>query len=105
MLQSSVDATAVRALTLVEKAQAWGIDHIPNLIRILGLLIGAWIATRILRKVIRRLEQFADDGDPAVVSEREKRAQTLGRILRLTSFILVWGVAVMAILGELGVDL
>lgn len=104
-MQSTVDATAVKALTLMERAQSWGIDHLPNLIRIVGLLVGAWIVTRILRRVIRRLEQFADDGDPTVTSEREKRAQTLGRILRQTSYIVVWGIAAMAVLGELGVDL
>lgn len=104
-MQGSVAATTTQALSIVEKAQAWGIDHIPNLVRIAGLLIAAWILSRVALKLIRRLETFADDGDPTIVSEREKRAQTLGRILRQTSFLLIWGVALMAVLGELGVDL
>jgi small conductance mechanosensitive channel len=104
-LQGSVAATTTQALSVVERAQAWGIDHVPNVIRIGGLLLAAWILSRVARKLIRRLETFADDGDPAIVSEREKRAQTLGKILRQTSFVLIWGVALMAVLGELGVDL
>lgn len=104
-MQGSVAATTTQALSIVEKAQAWGISHIPNLVRIAGLLIAAWILSRVALKLIRRLENFADDGDPTIVSEREKRAQTLGRILRQTSFLLIWGVALMAVLGELGVDL
>jgi small conductance mechanosensitive channel len=70
-----------------------------------GLLVGAWILTRVAARIIRRLEEFADDGDPSVTSEREKRAQTLGRILRQTSYVVIWGIAAMAVLGELGVDL
>ncbi len=104
-MQGSVAANTTQALSVFDKAQAWGIDHVPNLVRIAGLLLAAWILSRVARRLIRRLETFADDGDPAIVSEREKRAQTLGKILRQASFVLIWGVALMAVLGELGVDL
>ncbi len=90
---------------IVQQAQAWIVTHIPNLIRIAGLLVGAFVVVRVLRKLIRRIEVIADDGDPTVTSELEKRAKTLGKILRQTVTVLVWGVAGMAILAELGVDL
>lgn len=104
-MQSTVAATTTEALTLLQRGQEWGLAHIPNLIRIVGLLLAAWILSRVVRRIIRRFESFADDGDPTIVSEREKRAQTLGKVLRQTSLVLIWGVAAMAILGELGVDL
>lgn len=90
---------------IVQQVQDWIVTHIPNLIRIGGLLVGAWVLVRVLRKLIRRIEVIADDGDPTVTSELEKRAMTLSRILRQTVLVLVWGVAGMAILAELGVDL
>lgn len=90
---------------IVQQVQDWIVTQVPNLIRIGGLLVGAWILVRALRKLIRRIEVIADDGDPTVTSELEKRAMTLSRILRQTVMVLVWGVAGMAILAELGVDL
>jgi predicted dipeptidase len=61
--------------------------------------------SRGLRSLIKRIERIADDGDPDTVTELEKRAQTISRILRQASFILVWSVTIMLVLAELGVDL
>jgi len=89
---------------MLDKLTTWAVAHVPNAIRIVLILLLAWLVLRGLRALIQRLERTADD-DPTRVSEREKRAQTLSRILRQASFVLVWSVTLMLVLGEVGVDL
>jgi len=90
---------------MLETLRTWAAANAPNVVRVVLILLLAWFVHHVLRTLIRRLERIAVDDDPSNVSEREKRAQTLSRILRQASFVLVWSVAVMLVLGELGVDL
>ena len=90
---------------MFEFVRSWIATHAPNALRVALILVLAWIIARILRSVIRRIERIADDGDPATTTELEKRAQTVSRILRQASAVLVWSVTIMLVLGELGVDL
>jgi small conductance mechanosensitive channel len=90
---------------MLEKLTTWATAHAPNAIRVVLILILGWLVLRGLRALIARLEHMAADDDPTRVSEREKRAQTVGRILRQASFVLVLSVTLMLVLGELGVDL
>jgi len=90
---------------MLERLTLWAEAHTPNAIRIGLILVLAWLVGRALRSLIKRLERIADDGDPDTVTELEKRAQTISRILRQVSFILVWSVTIMLVLDELGVDL
>jgi len=83
----------------------WAEAHVPNAIRIVLILALAWVLSRILRSVIRRIEKLTDDGDPATRSELEKRAHTVGRILRQASSVLVWSVTTMLVLEEFGMDM
>jgi small conductance mechanosensitive channel len=90
---------------MIDHLRLWAATHTPNALRITLILLLAWIVGRVLRTVIHRIEQLADDGDPDHTSELEKRAQTISRILRQASAVLVWSVTIMLVLGELGVDL
>lgn len=90
---------------MLEKLQAWAGAHVQNAIRIALILVLAWLVFRALRSLIARLETIADDGDPDTVTELEKRAQTISRVLRQASIVLVWSVTTMLVLGELGMDL
>lgn len=90
---------------LLQRLGEWVIAHLPNVIRACLVLVAAWVVIKALHKVIRRLERLADDGDDSSVSEREKRAQTLGRILRQVVAVFVWGIAAMSVLSELGVSI
>ncbi len=74
-------------------------------VRILVILIGAWITTRLVGYVTNRIEKAVEDEDPTMQSEREKRAATLGKIIRHTWFVLVSIIALMMILGEAGLDI
>jgi len=89
---------------MIERLETWAVAHAPSMVRVVLILLLAWIVHHVLHTLIRRLERIAQD-DPSTISEREKRAQTLSRILRQASFVLVWSVSLMLVLGELGVDL
>lgn len=90
---------------MADTIRAWVAAHTPNTLRIVLILALAWLILRVLRSIIGRIERNSDDGDPTTTSEREKRAQTVGRILRQASSVLVWSVTIMLVLGEFGVDL
>jgi len=90
---------------MVDTIRAWAGAHTPNALRILLILVLAWLVSRVLRSIIKRIERISDDGDPRSSSELEKRAQTIGRILRQASSVLVWSVTAMLVLGEIGLDL
>jgi small conductance mechanosensitive channel len=90
---------------LLARLQSWVVTHAPNGLRILLILGAAFIVTRVLRRLILRVERMLEDEDPTATSEREKRARTLGRILRQAVVVVVWGVTTATILGELGLDL
>jgi small conductance mechanosensitive channel len=90
---------------MFDHLRVWAESHTPNLLRVVLILVLAYLVSRILKSLIKRIERIADDGDPDFVSELEKRAQTITRILRQAASVVVWSVTLMLVLGELGVDL
>jgi small-conductance mechanosensitive channel len=79
-----------------------------NLVRIGFILIFAWLATTIAERLIRGLKTYtvrmmlkAGGGSDY---ELEKRAQTIGAVLRKSLAILIWAVAIIMILKELNFD-
>ncbi len=89
----------------LDAAQVWAIAHVPNVVRIVLILVAALVLVRIASRLIRRLEGLVEDEDPGTTSEIEKRARTLGRVARQAISAVVWLVACMLVLGELGVNL
>ena len=85
--------------------RVWAEAHTQNTLRIVLILVLAWLIHRLLRSIIKRIERISDDGDPHTTSELEKRAQTIGRILRQASSVLIGSVTAMLVLAEFGVDL
>ena len=80
-----------------------------HLIRIVVILLGAWIATSIINRWLPRLHarivtrMLAERG--ASDAELEKRASTLGAIIRRTLAVLIWIVAGVMALKEAGFDI
>lgn len=74
-------------------------------LQILLVVGGAIVLVRICRFLIGKIQQFFEDDDPTTRSEREKRAETLTRILGHFATIAVWFFAGMMILKELGVEI
>jgi small-conductance mechanosensitive channel len=74
-------------------------------LRILVVVILALLSTKVISYVTKRIERTVEDEDPATLSEREKRAATLGRIIRQTWFVLVTIIAVMMMISETGIKI
>ena len=93
-------------------------------IRIALILVMAWIAARFAKRAIvrftkriaatpssSRLQKLREKGpgrtliDEAERSRAEARAETLGHVLRSVAVALVWSLAALVVLGEIGVNL
>lgn len=74
-------------------------------LRIVVILAATLVIRAALHAVIHRMELIVEDEDKTRLSEAEKRARTLGRILRSTSTALLFFIAAMMILRELGMDI
>jgi small conductance mechanosensitive channel len=74
-------------------------------IKILGILIAFLILSQMSRWIIGWVEKFVPEKDPLRAAEAKKRAHTLGNILRHVLLIVISFVAILMILGELGIQL
>jgi small conductance mechanosensitive channel len=74
-------------------------------IKIIGILIMLVILSQMSRRVIKWLERFVPEKDPLQAVEAKKRAQTLGNILRNALLVVITFIALLMILGELGIQL
>ena len=73
-------------------------------LRILLILVGAQVVIKLAALITRRVEKAFDDNDPSTMNEREKQAATLGKVIRNIIRMLVWGVALIMVMRELGID-
>lgn len=74
-------------------------------VRIAGIVLGCYVALKIVHLAVARMESLVDDRDDGVVSEAEKRAQTLGRILKSSALVIVVAIGVMMLLDEFGMNI
>ena len=74
-------------------------------IKVLGILIVLIILSQMSRWIVKWLERFVPEKDSLQAAEAKKRAQTLGNILRHALLIVIFFIALMMILGELGIQL
>ncbi|MEY4640077.1 MAG: hypothetical protein RLZZ227_71 [Pseudomonadota bacterium] len=82
-------------------------DILTTCIRITVILLLAWIAMKLLRVFVGRLEknllqQSVVEGEPP--SESQKRIETITRLLRQGLLLALWITAGLVILQELGVE-
>lgn len=74
-------------------------------ISIVWIIILFFFGRIILRLLVKRLIRIVDDGDDKHVSQKEKRAETLGRIIVTTGNIVIYVVILLMILSLFGVDI
>lgn len=86
----------------IEKIIQW---FLTSGLQILFIAIGALIVIRIGSYITKRVERMFEDDDPSMMSEREKQAATLGKVIRSMIRIIVWGIALLMILKELGIEI
>ena len=74
-------------------------------IKILGIVITLVILSQMSKWIVRWIERFVPENDSLRASESKKRAHTLGNTLRHTLLFFLTFIAILMILGELGIDL
>ena len=83
-------------------------DIIFSGMRIMLILILVWILSRIIRSMLKRLEHALvakGHAEGEVPSEAAKRAETLVKLLRQGVIIVIWVMAILLILRQLGMDI
>lgn len=75
-------------------------------LRILGVIVGAFVAVRIISALIKRLERLRLSGEEVSIEriEAQKRLHTIGELLKKTAIAVVFVIAAIIILAELGVN-
>lgn len=74
-------------------------------IKVLGIIIALVMLSQMSRWIVKWLEKLTPERDSLQAVEAKKRAQTLGNILRHAFFIVISFIALLMILGELGIQL
>ncbi len=85
-------------------------ESILNLIKqntaeVIWIVILFIFGKMILKLIIKRFVKMADDGDDTHVSQKEKRAETLGHIIVTTGNIIIYAVILLMVLGLFGIDI
>jgi small-conductance mechanosensitive channel len=86
----------------IDKIMKW---LVTSGLQIVLIVVGALIAIRIGSYVVMRIEKAFEDDDHSMMSEREKQAATLGRVIRSVVRLIVWTVAMLMILKEIGIEI
>jgi small-conductance mechanosensitive channel len=74
-------------------------------VKVLGILIALIILSQMSKWIVKWLEKFISEKDSLQAAEAKKRAYTLGNILRHALIIVLSFIALLMILGELGIQL
>ena len=76
-----------------------------NGIDIIWIIILFFFGRIILKLIVKQLIRKVDDGDDENVSQKEKRAETLGHIIVTTGNIVIYIVTLLMVLSLFGVDI
>ncbi len=73
-------------------------------IKVVGILIALIVLSQMSKWIVKWLEKFIPEKDTLQAIEAKKRAHTLGNILRHGVLIVISFIALLMILGELGIQ-
>jgi len=76
-----------------------------NAVDIIWIAILFFFGRLILKLIVKRLTRIVDDGDDNHVSQKEKRAETLGNIIVSIGNIVIYAIILFMILNVFGVDI
>jgi len=76
-----------------------------NAADIVWIVVLLFFGKLVLKLIIKRLMKVVDDGDDTHVSQKEKRAETLGRIIVSIGNIIIYAMILFMILNLFGVDI
>ena len=93
----SMERLGAAAMAVLQADAAW-----LGALRVVLIVIAAWILVAVLQRAIRRVrERIASRFEDR---QAVKRAETFGRVLRYVVAVVVWLLAGMLALGELGIS-
>jgi len=76
-----------------------------NAVDIIWIVILFFFGKIILKLIVKRLARIVDDGDDAHISQKEKRAETLGHIIVSIGNIVIYTIILFMVLNLFGVDI
>jgi len=76
-----------------------------NAVDIVWIIVLFFFGRIVLKIIVKRLIKIVDDGDDKHISQKEKRAETLGHIVVATGNIIIYVVVLLMILNLFGVDI
>ena len=76
-----------------------------NAADVIWIIILFFFGRIILKLIVKQLVKIAGDGDDDHVSQKEKRAETLGHIVITTGNIVIYAVILLMVLSVFGVDI
>jgi len=76
-----------------------------NAIDIIWITILFFFGKLILKLIVKRLAQVVDDGDDSHISQKEKRAETLGRVIISIGNIVIYAIILFMVLNLFGIDI
>ena len=76
-----------------------------NAVDVIGILVLFFLGRMLLKIIVRRLARIVDDGDDTRVSQKEKRAETLGHIIITTGNIIIYVVILLMTLSMFDIDI
>lgn len=74
-------------------------------VEIIWILILYFLGKIILNFIVKHLIKLDDDGDDSHISQKEKRAKTLGLIIKSIGNVLIYSVLLFMVLSLSGVDI
>ena len=76
-----------------------------NAVDIIWIVILFFLGRLVLKLIVKRMALIVDDGDDTHISQKEKRAETLGNIIVSIGNIVVYAIILFMILNLFGVDI
>lgn len=76
-----------------------------NAVDIVWIIILFFFGRLILKLIVKRMASIVDDGDDAHVSQKEKRAETLGHIITSIGNIVICAIILFMVLSLFGIDI
>lgn len=85
-------------------------EFIINIIKqntadIVWIIILFFFGKLFLKLIVRRLARIVDDGDEAHISQKEKRAETLGHVIVSIGNIIIYSIILFMVLNLFGIDI
>ena len=74
-------------------------------VEIIWIFILFFLGKIILRFIVKQLIKISDDGDDSHISQKEKRAKTLGQIIKSIGNVFIYSLILFMVLNLSGVDI